>query len=515
MTFSRHCASRFPRSVLPSLFLPVFRVCMIDTGFVSPLTRSRGLRSSGESDLSPRELVACACVSPVLLAAPACFASFPSVNFAASLPREHANMSTKGRELFDTPTSQADSGAAPPPSSRLPSRGFSCFSPARQKKKKPLCVVSPLLVACLLLAPACLPCGAEKAERQASVPLSSSSRAPRHAREKKGRKEEPKLVQAVSGGGQVGQHEPELPFDSISVDRRRGARGVAALAAFDFNPDEEGSREQRRDSFFLASTEFRFPDSSLAKPEKNALCRDWRVPHPFLSKEAAKESLQLPPNLNVTAVLMPFYFYDVDNRGNYLILTKFSDFDIPVIRRRLSKSDIRLFFRFKNLAWFGRLAPSPNANSVVVSDAAGIDMAKVVFHGGLSVAKTYVQAMTSTIDDIGIRVSEIHIINVPRAAACLLKVVQSLSPSEIKFFTYTNRQEFLDRVGDVIGRQQLPRHFGGTNPTRMDKSKLESCFTEFVRQLRTAQTSTELKDDAESDTTYDQQMEKRFHQLFD
>ncbi|KEP63177.1 UNVERIFIED_CONTAM: hypothetical protein HHA_221340 [Hammondia hammondi] len=422
-------------------------------------------------------------------------------------------MSTKGCELFDTPTSQADSGAAPPPSSRLPSSGLSCFSLAGHKKKKPLCVVPPLLVACLLLAPVCLG-RAEKGERQASAPLPSSARAPRHAREKKGRKEEPKLVQSVSGGGGVGKHEPELPFDSISVDRVHGAGGVASLAAFDFDPDEEGSREQRRNSFFLASTEFLFPDTSLAKPE-NTLCRDWRVPHPFLSKEAAKESLQLPPNLNVTAVLMPFYFYDVDNRGNYLILTKFSDFDIPVIRRRLSKSDIRLFFRFKNLAWFGRLAPSPNANSVVVSDAAGIDVAKVVFHGGLSVAKTYVQAMTSTIADIGVRVSEIHIINVPRAAACLLKVVQSLSPSEIQFFTYTSRQEFLDRVGDVIGRQQLPRHFGGTNPTHMDKSKLESCFTEFVRQLRTAETSTEPIDDVETDTAYDQQMEKRFHQLFD
>ncbi|PFH33846.1 hypothetical protein BESB_080620 [Besnoitia besnoiti] len=246
-----------------------------------------------------------------------------------------------------------------------------------------------------------------------------------------------------------------------------------------------------------------------------ALCRDWRTPHAFLSKAATAESLRIPPKLDLTAALMPFYFYGHDKRGNYILVTKFSDFNVPMIRRQLSDLDIRSFFRFKNLAWFGRIAPSPTASSIVVSDAAGTDIARVVLQGGILVAKSYVQAMTSTIPDVGVRVSEIHIMNVPRAAAFLLGIVRALSPKEIQFFTYASRQEFLDKMGDVIGLENLPTHFGGTNAVPIHISELEACFDEFVREARAAEVERRLKELERQEEKERQEMERQFHFLFD
>lgn len=372
------------------------------------------------------------------------------------------------------------------------------------KKVKSQPAAFPFLISCCLLVPVL--CLGMAGQVEAASPPPSPPQSPRASKEKKEQSGDAELQpESVSGGGDM--HAAE-PFDSVSVDRVQLRTRSPLPSSYNF--DDEGSREQG-DGVSLGSTEF-LPDKVLKRAE-NPLCRDWRVPHAFLSGKAAGESLEVPDKLKATASLMPFYFYGLDNRDNYLILTKFSDFDIPVIRSQLTDLDIRRFFRFKNLAWFGRLTPSPTSSSVVVSDAAGFDIAHAVFHGGLSVAKTYVQAMTSTIPDVGVRVSEIHIINVPRAAGVILDLVQRLSPSEIKFFTYPSLQEFLDKVGDVIGRNRLPRCFGGTNPMSVKHSELESCFDDFVKQVK--EEKARRAGSPETANDFEKLMESRFHRLFD
>ncbi|PHJ15007.1 cral trio domain protein [Cystoisospora suis] len=212
-------------------------------------------------------------------------------------------------------------------------------------------------------------------------------------------------------------------------------------------------------------------------------CRDWRAPpHPSLSGQSAEESLQVPANFEKTSALMPFSYYSIDKRGYYVMVTKFADFDAAEIRKRLTASDIRSFFRFKNLSWYGRLSPLPSMKTIVVADAANVNVPRALYHGGLSTAKTYIQAMTSTIPLIGVRVAEVHVVNVPAAGVILLSLIKALSPKDMEFFVHKTMKDFREYAVGHIGIDNLPEHFGGSNKCSMDDTDMERCFSQFCRE---------------------------------
>lgn len=184
--------------------------------------------------------------------------------------------------------------------------------------------------------------------------------------------------------------------------------------------------------------------------------------------------------------------------------TQFADFDAAEIRKRLTASDIRSFFRFKNLAWFGRLSPLPLMKTVVVADAANVNIPRTLYHGGLSTAKTYIQAMTSTIPMIGVRVAEVHVVNVPAAGVILLSLIKALSPKEMEFFVHRTINDFRAYAAEHIGIDNLPEHFGGTNKCPMDDTEMERCFSQFCQEAM-------MTEERKKSTTLDQETLAKLH----